>query len=382
MTRSGALVCVVAALLWLAAEVAMAGADADSFGDVAISKPVEALTFAKVGGGVMLVTEYSAGRVTGLNLTCALGRPIADPIEVFLAEGYRRLRAEVATMNPDCRIVSGVGDLTLPVDLLDHHIAAVANFPEHAGEAEVKDGPFLFAKRVEPTAYHAPIAVADALLDYEVELAWVPLQPLRRGEAPEWLGMILCNDYTDRATLLRHIDPWDIASAVGFTTGKSAPGYLPVGNLFVIPADYRAFAEKLELRLLVNGDERQRSRVPEAVWGIDELVEQTWQWQDRRWDHRGEQVSLLSEADVIPARTLIIGGTPSGTAFQGIPRRRQLAGAAAWLLGGWNKPMAQHVMDSYIETARAEKRFLQPGDRVVVHVDRMGVIDNLITAGP
>jgi 2,4-didehydro-3-deoxy-L-rhamnonate hydrolase len=366
-------------VLSLLAVAPSAGQEASA--TVAVAPAAEALTFARIGGGVVLVEEYRDGMVRGLNLTCALGRVVGDPIDVFLAEGYRSLRALLANAGAECRLVSKVEDLTIPVDLRGRHIAAGANFPEHAGEAEVEEGPFLFAKLVEPTAFDATVPAGDGLLDYEVELAWVTLEPLRKGEEPAWMGLILCNDYTDRAALLRHLDPWDVASAQGFTTGKSFPGYLPVGNLFVIPADHRTFAAERQLRLWVNGELRQEAAVSQAVWDFDEMLEQVWRWQDRRWRHGDGEVSLLGEQDVIGSRTMLMGGTPSGTAFQGIPRGAQLSGALSWLAGGWGRPLTAHVFDSYIDAARGERRFLQPGDRVVVHVDRLGVIDNQIDGG-
>lgn len=365
----------VVATALLAAAVA---AQEPRFDSVEIAPPVVALTFARVGGGVILVEEYRNGMVRGLNLTCALGRVVADPIDVFLAEGYRALRALLANTGDECRLVSKAEDLVIPVDLRDHHVAAGANFPEHAGEAEVEEGPFLFAKLVEPTVFDAAVLAGDGLLDYEVELAWVPLKPLARGGETNWMGLILCNDYTDRAALLHHLDPWNVASAEGFTTGKSFPGYLPVGNLFVVPADHRSFAAERELRLWVNGELRQRAPVSAAVWGFDEMLDQIWQWQDRRWRHGDATVSLLAEPDVIAARTLLMGGTPAGTAFQGVPRRAQIDGVLAWLAGGWHRPLTANVFDQYIATARQERRFLQPGDRVVVHVDFLGVIDNRV----
>ena len=343
-----------------------------------IAGPETALTFVRVGAGVVLVTEYGDETVKGVSLTCALGRPVADPISVFLAEGYRKLAGMALNPTPECLLASKLVDLTIPVDLGRHHIAAGTNFPEHAGESEVEGGPFLFAKLVEPTAFDAPVPIGQGLLDYEVELAWVVLEPLRKGESPKWLGLILCNDYTDRDTLLHSVDIADVQSGKGFTTGKSFSGYLPVGDLFVIPADYREFAAAVELRLEVNGEIRQRSMVSAAVWDIDEMVEQVWRWQDRRWDFRGEQVSLLREPDVIDARTLLMGGTPSGTAFQGIPFGTRVSGVGSWVLGGWSKSIVDNVIDAYVSQARREKRFLQPGDRVVIRVDRLGVIDNRI----
>jgi 2-keto-4-pentenoate hydratase/2-oxohepta-3-ene-1,7-dioic acid hydratase in catechol pathway len=342
-----------------------------------IAPPAEALTFARVGAGVVLVTEYEGGIVRGVNLSCVLGRAVSDPIEVFLAEGYRRLHQLAASRK--CAIVSRVSDLSLPVPLGGRHIAVGTNFPEHAGESEVEGGPFLFAKLVEPTPFNAAVAVGEALLDYEVELAWVTLEPLRTGgPSPKWMGLILCNDYTDRDLLLRSIDVSDVESGEGFTTGKSAPGYLPVGDLFVIPADYRGFAAGLELRLDVNGKTRQRASVSEAIWDIDELIEQVWLWQDRRWDYHGEPISLLVEPDVVSARTMLMGGTPSGTAFQGVPLGIRVSGVAAWLFGGWDRSIVENVADAYAATAREEERFLQAGDRVSIRVEKMGQIDNRI----
>lgn len=153
------------------------------------------------------------------------------------AEGWDSLRERVAGAPAATRVSVSATDLGLPVDLGDHHIAAGTNYPEHAGEAEVEEGPFLFAKLVEPSGPRATVPAGDALLDYEVELAFVTLEPLAEGDVPETMGLVVANDYTDRATLLRHVDVWDPASGKGFTTGKSRPGYLPVGDLLVVPRD-------------------------------------------------------------------------------------------------------------------------------------------------
>ena len=60
--------------------------------------------------------------------------------------------------------------LAVPVDLTSDHIAVGANYPEHAEDASVEEGPFLFPKKVEPTGPYAGIT-ARGLLDFEVELA-------------------------------------------------------------------------------------------------------------------------------------------------------------------------------------------------------------------
>jgi 2-keto-4-pentenoate hydratase/2-oxohepta-3-ene-1,7-dioic acid hydratase in catechol pathway len=237
----------------------------------------------------------------------------------------------------------------------------------------------LFAKIVVPTGPYSTVAAGKGLLDYEVELAYVALGPLREGERAERVGLILCNDYTDRETLLHHLDVDDVESGKGFTTGKSFPGYLPVGNLLVVPRDFRRFAGTLDLRLYVNGELRQSASASEALWDFDELLAQTWARRATTWQHRGREVGLIEDGDVVPARTLVMSGTPAGTVFQGISTGQKIAGVGAWLLGGWSRSVPDHVIDAYLSDAHARGAYLQPGDRVTVHVDLMGVIDNEVT---
>jgi 2-keto-4-pentenoate hydratase/2-oxohepta-3-ene-1,7-dioic acid hydratase in catechol pathway len=347
---------------------------------VSIASPAEALTFARVEGQegrrVIAVTRYHAGRVDGVDLSAALGRPIDDPIDAFLTQGYGKLERLVAGSNPEARVTVRTRELVAPVDLRGRHVATGLNFPEHAGESGVGDGPFLFPKLAEATGPYAPVSVGRALLDYEVEISWVPLEPLSAGERPKHMGLVLCNDYTDRDLLLRAVDPWDPTSGKGFTTGKSFPGSLPIGNLFVIPRDYRAFAAKLELRLWVNGRLRQRAPVGAALWQIDELVDEIWSRRALTWDHRGAEVRLPIENERIPDRTLVMSGTPDGTIFQAITLGQKVRGVVAWIFGGWDVAMPEHVIDAYIRDARAAGIYLRPGDRVAIHVESMGAIEN------
>lgn len=350
--------------------------------NVTIAPLDEALTFARIGPAerprVVAVTAYAGGAVSGVDLAALLGRPVADPIEVVESEGWESLRGRIATAPEAAMVRVPAVELLVPVELGARHVAAGTNYPEHAGEAEVEDGPFLFAKLVEPTASRAPVTAGTALLDYEVELAFVPFRPVREGQPLPMMGLLLANDYTDRAALLRHIDAWDPASGQGFTTGKSAPGYLPVGDLFVVPRDVRAFAAPLDLRLWVNGAPRQQAPVSAQIWDLDRLLDETWARRDVTWDHRGEPVSLLAADGTIPARGLILSGTPGGTVFQGVGWGARLRGLRTWLSGGWSTPATATVIETYIDEAQRAKRYLQPGDVVTIRVERMGVIENQI----
>jgi 2,4-diketo-3-deoxy-L-fuconate hydrolase len=346
---------------------------------VQLHPPERALTFFRVApqgeARVFLATEYEHGRVQGVDLSAVLGQPFSDPIDAFNQLGYEALLQTLADSPP---LVSfDAAELTLPARLADHHIAAGTNFPEHAAEAGVEDGPYLFPKLVAPSEHDATVSAGQALLDYEVEVGWVPLQPLAQGDTPEFVGLVVCNDYTDREVLLRLVNTADVASGDGFTSAKSFPGFLPVGNLFVIPRDYREFAEGVQLRLFVNGWLRQREQLSRGVWGFDEMLAETWRRKERTWAHRGEQVSLFAESNSeISERVLLMSGTPPGVVFNELDVEHKASGFFDWLLFGWGDSVPDHAIDNYIRDARAAGIYLHPGDRVAIHVDGLGVVHN------
>lgn len=341
----------------------------------------DALTFARTRSGaqhrLILVTKYAGEAVTGVDLTAALGHACDDPITAFAAHGYEALRT-AASKAPE--ITVSLDALVLPVELNASHIAVGTNFPEHAKESTVTDGPFLFPKEVDPTPYNTAISAGDALLDYEVELCFVALTDTDISKPVETMGIILCNDVTDRATLMRHIDPRHVTSGKGFTTGKSAPGYLPVGNLFVIPRDLRGFIKGIELRLTRNGVTKQSAMQSEAIWGFDQLLSETLKRQSARWDHRGRTVRLPVDADIIPGRTGILAGTPDGTIFKGLNKSAIPLGIFDWLSGGWSKPVTHWIVERHIAQERRAKVYLQAGERVCINVECLGELRNEITA--
>ena len=348
--------------------------------NVNIADQKDALTFARFRHDselqVMLVTSYQDAELQGVNLTTHFGSSTEDPIDLFRAHGFDALSA-LAAAPADVSIP--MEELQIPVELSRHHIAAGTNFPEHAEETGVEEGPYLFPKIVEPTQFQSQVAIRKGLLDYEVELAWVTLESLAEGDSPDSLGLILCNDYTDRDTLLRHLDPSDVESGDGFTTAKSFEGYLPVGNLFVIPRDFRAFTPDLELQLFVNGSLRQRSKMARAVWDVEEILEQSWLRKNQTWEHRGEQVSLFSEEPaVIQERVMLMSGTPPGVVFNEVTVEQKVTGLADFLFFGWGESIPDHAITDYVTDARAAGIYLMPEDRVDIFVQRLGVIQNRV----
>ena len=70
--------------------------DPSELDSVAIAAPENALTFARIGPDgprrLIAVTRYEAGSVEGVDLSVSLGRHVADPLRIFLEEGYDALR--------------------------------------------------------------------------------------------------------------------------------------------------------------------------------------------------------------------------------------------------------------------------------------------------
>jgi 2,4-diketo-3-deoxy-L-fuconate hydrolase len=352
--------------------------EANFANSVSIAPPSEALTFARarVDGEAQLLAalEYRDNQVTVLDLDGLFDQRFDDPVDLFNAVGYESIQQRIESEPSESRRQVDAMTLIQPLALTDSHIAAGTNFAAHADESSVEDGPFLFAKLVTPTPFHASVTADGALLDYEVELAFVTLSETPLESVPQHMGLILTNDFTDRAKLLRHLNPDDIVSGDGFTTGKSAPGFLPVGNLFVIPRDLKSFANSIELNLSVNDKLRQSASMELAIWDIDELFRQIQSRQETRWMHLGNQIGLPVQDGKLPGRTLILSGTPAGTVFSGISTRTMARGALRWVAGGWGKSIKQQVIEQYINAANGQGHYLQPGDEVTIQVNKLGRI--------
>jgi 2-keto-4-pentenoate hydratase/2-oxohepta-3-ene-1,7-dioic acid hydratase in catechol pathway len=340
----------------------------------------QALSFARLlpakGGQILAVTAYDQDVVSGIDLTALKSDPSQDPIDLVNRLGYEALKAVITAAAAPITVAAC--DLDQPVDLTSEHIAVGTNYPEHAKESAVQIRPFLFPKYVTPTGPRADIPMTDGLLDYEVELCLIVLKPLGL-EAPVQGGLILGNDVTDRAALMRHVDLKDPQSGKGFTTGKSGPGFLPVGDLFVVPRDLKAFVSDLDLQLSVNGRVRQSGPVTDWIWDLDEILNQARAKRDATWAWREGTARLaFSNTGEIQPRTLIMAGTPAGTIFQGVPGRDRLRGVLNWLLGVRKKPLLAQVIEAYIDRNLAQRTYLQKGDQVTIMVDRLGTLSNAI----
>jgi 2-keto-4-pentenoate hydratase/2-oxohepta-3-ene-1,7-dioic acid hydratase in catechol pathway len=244
------------------------------------------------------------------------------------------------------RILVALDELGLPADLAAVHVAAGANFRAHGDEVGV-DEPFLFPKLVQPTPFTSDVPTV-ARLDYEVELCFVALQPLAGpADTPGRFGVLLCNDFTDRWTLVKGmLGPGEMGTR-GFADAKGQPGFLPVGAFLVVPDDLERFLEGVTLELWVNGGLRQRSAAREMIWDLPTLVERSFAWRERSYRHAAGARSILPEPAGIPARTLVLSGTPGGVIFE-------------------------------LSTLWRGSLYLQPDDEVVARATRLGALRNRV----
>lgn len=364
---------------WPAGSAPAAAQEADppDLDNLRIAERAEALTFARfLSAGephVLLVDSVRDGKVSGIDLQQQLPGSANDPIDLFNQFGYQVLQALEGP-----RVTVKLSDLILPFTGTDNQVAVGINYPAHGVEADVDDS-FLFPKRTVATPFRSSVPAANHLLDYEIELGFVLLEDLPRGVEPEYVGLVLATDYTDRAALVRHARLTDVSSGEGFTQGKSAPGFMPVGNLLVIPKFFRAYYRTLELGLWYNGELRQEAHPVEMSWDFGRIIDETFARENRRWRWNGETVRLPVENGVIPARTLILSGTPAGVIYQA-PTFRQLFVGFSEMFFTLQWTNLQSVIEPFLREEYRSGRYLKSGDVVQMKADGLGSIDNTIVA--
>jgi 2-keto-4-pentenoate hydratase/2-oxohepta-3-ene-1,7-dioic acid hydratase in catechol pathway len=299
-----------------------------------------ALTLARSGQGLLLVTGAAGGQVRAINLTARFGRDATqDTLEFFRAAGYEALQT---LGGPEVNVA--LHELGLPLAIRDAHLAAGTNYGEHADEVLLDDPPFLFPKLATATPWNAPIPWTKRL-DYEAELAAIPLATLTDPDDHPGYAVVLANDVTDRLTLVRELDLDEPMGTTGFAAGKGQAGFLPVGPWLVIPREPE-FYRDLEIRLYVDGRLRQRFNTRDMILSIDDIVRQGFR--DRPMEYRkgSARVNLMPDEGV-PAGSLILTGTAGGVVF---------------------KPLNIWWQPAYLKT----------GDLVRTEASYLGVIENTV----
>ena len=210
--------------------------------------------------------------------------------------------------------------LQAPVPRPRQVFAIGMNYAAHAAEAGVEAPEFPPTFTKFPTCLTGPdatVALPSAFVDWEVELVAVIGSAAYEVEVGKgWshvAGLTVGQDLSERIVQTRPPAPQ-------FSLGKSFPGFGPTGP-WVITPDELDDPDDLALGCTVNGEELQKSRTSDLIFGVDALV------------HFLSSITPLLPGD------LIFTGTPSG-------------------VGGTRTP----------------PRFLAPGDELVSTIEGLGTI--------
>lgn len=247
----------------------------------------------------------------------------------FLAAGEKALDAARAAVQAKAhRLPLSQVRLRAPVLRPPEFIAIGLNYADHIEEANLgtPDFPVFFNKQSscvnDPgAAIHLP-RVSKAL-DYEGELAFVIGRPARhvsRERAAEFIaGYTIVNDVSVR--------DWQF-KAQTMTLGKSFDTHGPMGPWIVTP-DELGDPHALDLRTLVNGEERQNTNTKSLVFDCF------------------QQVETLTTAMTLAPGTVISTGTSGG-----------------------------------VGVAMKPPKFLEAGDVVRIEISKIGVLENHVIDEP
>ncbi|MGI9492484.1 MAG: fumarylacetoacetate hydrolase family protein [Geminicoccaceae bacterium] len=341
----------------------------------------------------------------------AITRIDVDPeiTRLALATGTRLLEGEPSMPSSELLDVSEMSEVVLPpigfsqASIDQGHRVIVGtglNYREHNVEVG-KQGSgdpshlLLFPKVTPPTSAYAPISTGTAvgsrpprpvrLMDYEAELGLVLLQDIDLRNPPDHQtlrqqsALVAVNDVSDRGPIV-------IDDTYGYTRGKSHRGYLPLGP-WMIPSAQIDLATghvgqtSLEIALDVitagqnpKGARRQRSRSTQMIHGPTAILEEL----SRRYltgdplcmpDTNGQPRYLHDGAGRIPAGSILLTGTPSGTAIRTpyfIDKIR------LFLEGGFSIDGAREEWIEENEDAANRIGFLAPGDIVETWIEQLG----------
>ena len=227
-------------------------------------------------------------------------------------------------------------DRRIPIDkllapLIPTDILCIGlNYREHAKESnsQVPENPMLFIKSsnaLNDPLGPIPVPPNSSQVDYEGELAVVIGKTAKRvpkERALEYvLGYTCANDVSAR--------DWQREKRLNggqFARGKSFDGFCPLGPCLVT-ADEVPNPNALRLRTILNGQVMQDHTTGDMIFDVPALIES------------------LSSTMTLRAGTVILTGTPQGVGF-----------------------------------ARNPPVWLKPGDNVVVEIEKIGRLENPVSA--
>lgn len=257
--------------------------------------------------------------------------------------------------------------------------AAGLNYADHASEVDIDDIR-VFPKNLSITSAYSPVNRPEpALLDWEVELALVlskniPLsKKIKSEELAEYvLAYLSVNDFSNRIPIIRDTEK-------GFTQGKTAPGFLPVGPFltpaYLLTTNVRSGLPDLELRLEVNGQVKQQGKTTEILTPLAEILQLIIAESETEWTNaQGEKQKLLPQGQ-LQRGDLILTGTPGGTAIRAPNLRKKLALGLETLIS-WRNPREIFLNEEF-----CSGKYLRAGDEVVTTVEKLGTLRNTISEG-
>jgi 2-keto-4-pentenoate hydratase/2-oxohepta-3-ene-1,7-dioic acid hydratase in catechol pathway len=299
-------------------------------------------------------------------------------------------------------VLPPVGISAIELDSLRRFVIGVGlNYAEHRDEVGAGDQAeelLVFPKPVVPTGPYTPvragIQIGDMparpvlLLDYEVELGLGLLKDMDLRDPPsgyeafiENVAFFTANDVSDR-------EPIILDDEAGYTRGKSHPGYLPIGPWMVHGSQLRPRTvnegeHSLQLGLTVReaiARDRVRSTTRQTA-STDAMLRGPWAiLQQIGAAFRDGEFICMRDADgnpryvhdvngVIPAGSILLTGTPGGTAIQkpGLLDKLQL-----FVRGGFTMEGAKQTFILDSEQNISDSAYLEAGDRVESWVQYLG----------
>lgn len=247
--------------------------------------------------------------------------------EFFAANGPQRVQ-EIVAARENCPTVDASVRLGAPLARPHKFIAIGLNYKKHAQESNmpIPKEPVVFTKQtncISGPHDEIPLLPGSTRLDYEVELALVMKNTVKHlsseASALEHVaGYLVCNDVSEREVQL---------TGPQWTIGKSHDGYGPLGPYLVTP-DEVGNPHELEVRLSVNGKQRQLGNTNDFIFNLNKII------------------VYLSQYMTLEPGDIITTGTPHGVAM------------------GMDDPNA----------------FLKDGDVVEVEIDKLGVQRSVVKA--
>lgn len=195
--------------------------------------------------------------------------------------------------------------------------------------------------------------VIDPLVDYEVELALVLLEPFNRERINDStymprLGFVLAGDLTSRTFMVLGEGKPDRLAYWG--AAKSFPGFSVIGSRMWVPDNFvHSGTMNVILETRVNGQIRQRGNTADRVYSARQMM---------------TFVAQAFPDDTLAAGTVIMTGTPPGVAFT-VPGWKR---AFADILGLNRFTRMEIVMKNNAENPA----FLKPGDSITFEAGPFG----------